>query len=109
MFPKLPSRIAAPCAVMALFVALASCSKQNVDAAPTSTFTGKVLLYDERGTALSDNSGTMVSLYENASLSTQTAADGSFSLPNVPTGTYRLKVEKAALPFNYGTYYPLKS
>ena len=105
MFPKLPSRIAASCAALALFAALANCTKQKEDAAPTSTFTGKVLLYDEHGTALSDNSGATVSLYENASISTQTAADGSFSLSNIPVGSYHLKVEKAALPLGYGTYY----
>ncbi|MBH8569801.1 hypothetical protein KB206_12985 [Microvirga sp. STS02] len=102
---KLPSRITASCAVLALFAAVASCTKQKEDAAPTSTFTGKVLLYDEHGTALTDNSGATVSLYENAAISTQTAADGSFSLSNIPVGSYHLKVEKAALPLNYGTYY----
>lgn len=102
MFPKLPSRIAASCAAVALFASLASCSKKEE---PTSTFTGKVLLYDERGTALTDNSGATVSLYEDASISTTTAVDGSFSLANAPLGPHRIKIEKCSAPICYGTYY----
>ena len=105
MFPKLHSRIAAPCAVAALLASLASCSKQKEDAAPTSTFTGKVLLYDERGTALSDNSGAQISVYDAPTVNTTTAADGSFSLAGVPAGPHRLKVEKTTTAVIFGTYY----
>jgi hypothetical protein len=92
-------------AFVALALVLAGCKREQNAAAPTSTFTGKVLLYDEQGIALSDNSGATVSLYDNPGVSTSTAADGSFMLTNVAAGRHRLKVEKYPAPSYYGTYY----
>jgi hypothetical protein len=108
MLPQLPSRIAASCAVVALFASLASCSKQKEEA-PTSTFTGKVVLHDLTGALLTDYSGTVVKLYDAPSISTTTAADGTFSLANVTAGPHRLQFENyvKATPVTiiYGTYY----
>lgn len=87
----------------ALILTLASCGIK--DAPPTTTFTGKVALYDEYGTILSDHSGAIVSLNEDASISTTTAVDGSFTLANAPLGPHRIKIEKKNSSLGYGSYY----
>jgi hypothetical protein len=89
-------------AAVALCLVFAGCEKE---AAPTSTYTGKVVLHDEFGHPLNDNSGVTVSLYEETSVKTSTAIDGSFSLSGIPMGKYTLKVEKEIPPVYYGTYY----
>lgn len=55
---------------------------------PTGNITGKVLLYG------SDNSEGILVTAEGTSYSVQTEADGSFTLANLPEGTYTLNYTK---------------
>ncbi|WP_345238334.1 hypothetical protein [Hymenobacter saemangeumensis] len=62
-------------------------------------------LYDETGALLSDHSGVQVSLYEDETVSTLTAANGSFTLANVLSGPHRLVMKKRVQGRFFGTYY----
>lgn len=78
---------------------LAGC-KESATTAKTS-FTGKVQLYDERGTQLTDHSGVTVRVLDDSQVATTTAADGSFTLPGVDMSAgSRLELVKAG----FGTY-----
>jgi hypothetical protein len=97
--------------VLTVFIVglLFSCSKENVQgpagaqgpAGPDGSSTisgnvsGKVLLYDSLGNALTDNSNAIV-LFENTSpqFSVTTHADGSFTTPNLSSGIYNLSISK---------------
>ncbi|UOE32529.1 carboxypeptidase-like regulatory domain-containing protein [Hymenobacter monticola] len=93
------------CVALALSAALVGCGKHEEAAAPTTTFTGKVVLHDEAGALLPDHSGTVISLYDAPATSTTTDADGSFSLANVAAGAHRLQIYKSVGTVSYGTYY----
>ena len=75
-------------------LSLGSCSSKE-GAGPTATYAGKVQVYDEFGTLLSDFGGVQVRLADKPAVQTLTAADGSFSLPQVPAGKHRLLLRHA--------------
>lgn len=82
-----------------LVLLLANCGKDK--ATPVVAYAGQVNLYDEFGAAIPNASGVAVSLYDDASISTQTAADGRFTLQVPTTGAQRLVFKKQ----NFGVYY----
>lgn len=87
---------------LALLSALASCEKNEEPARSIpGTYTGRVQLHDEFGARLTDNSGVEVSLYNNPDVTTQTAADGTFTLNGVPAGEHRVTLLKTG----YGFYH----
>lgn len=87
---------------LALLSVVAGCEKKEDPARSIpGTYTGRVQLYDEFQTRLTDNSGVKVSLYDDPDVATQTAADGTFTLSGVPAGEHRLLVFKSY----YGLYH----
>lgn len=59
---------------------------------------GMILLYDEEGNRQTDMSGVTVSI-DNSTVSTQTGADGKWTLDSIPYGTYDISYTKQG----YGT------
>jgi Carboxypeptidase regulatory-like domain len=59
---------------------------------------GMILLYDEEGNRQTDMSGVTVSI-DNSTVSTQTSADGKWTLDSIPYGTYDISYTKQG----YGT------
>lgn len=59
---------------------------------------GMILLYDEEGNRQTDMSGVTVSI-DNSTVSTQTGADGKWTLDSIPYGTYDISYAKQG----YGT------
>lgn len=83
-----------------LFLLATACSKDD-DPAPDPTvapITGTVALYDE-GTSTAERNGMTVTV-DGSTLRATTAADGKFTINDVPFGTKTLVFEKAG----YGTY-----
>jgi hypothetical protein len=58
-----------------------------------ANISGQVLLYDEEGSALPDNSGVKISI-DNSTISTTTKADGKWQLDSIPFGTYDISYSK---------------
>ncbi|PJJ54739.1 carboxypeptidase-like regulatory domain-containing protein [Hymenobacter chitinivorans] len=85
-----------------LALSFTGCDKSEADLAKaTVTYTGQVKLHDEFGAALTDHSGATVALYDDASITTQTAADGTFTLTGATPGKHRLLFAKRS----FGSYY----
>ena len=96
-------------AVLTLFLFSISCKKEDItgatgpqgppgkagDSTLSGPVYGKVALYDTLGNSIPDNSGVSV-LFENSSplINLSTAADGSFSAPNVPAGNYNITASR---------------
>lgn len=85
---------------LATLTALAGCGSKE-SASPSSGFEGKVQLTDEFGKAQTDQSGVLVTITDiTPQLTTRTAADGSYTLTNVPDGSHTVSFSKTG----YGTY-----
>lgn len=61
--------------------------------------TGKVIVYDSTGTALTDHSGVIVTI-DSLGLKDTTDVSGQYNFSRVPAGTYNFSYSKAG----YGTY-----
>lgn len=84
----------------ALFFGCSSDGNDDLIPANSGSISGSVNLYDE-GTTPTDKSGMKVTATSSTtSFSATTNADGAFSIPDVPYGTYTLLYEKSG----YGTY-----
>jgi hypothetical protein len=72
----------------------------NGNSTITGTVYGKVALFDSLGKAVTDNSGVTI-LFENTNpqISVTSAVDGSFTSPELSSGTYNLSFSKSG----YGT------
>jgi hypothetical protein len=80
--------------VITALTILGSCTSKD-DAAPSPAFSGQVQLTDEFGTNQTDRSGVLVTVADvSPQITTQTAADGTYHLRNVPTGTHTLTYTK---------------
>lgn len=58
-----------------------------------ANITGRILLYDEDGTAIPNNSGVKISI-DNSTISTTTKTDGRWQLDSIPFGTYDISYSK---------------
>ena len=92
-----------------LFILIAACSKNSshhsiavpdlIQAEKTrGNISGRILLYDGENIAATDNSGITVSI-DNTTVTTQTGADGRWTLDSIPKGTYDISYSKPG----YGT------
>ena len=92
-----------------LFILIAACSKNSshhsiavpdlIQAEKTrGNISGRILLYDGENIAATDNSGITVSI-DNNTVTTQTGADGRWTLDSIPKGTYDISYSKPG----YGT------
>jgi hypothetical protein len=92
-----------------LFILIAACSKNSshhtiavpdlIQAEKTrANISGRILLYDGENIAATDNSGITVSI-DNSTVTTQTGADGKWTLDSIPKGTYDISYSKPG----YGT------
>ena len=80
-----------------LALLLTSCGKDK--ATPVIEYAGQVILYDEFGAAIPNASGVAVSLYDDTSVNTQTAADGCFTLRATTTGAQRIVFKSSILAY----------
>ncbi len=78
----------------------ASCNQYDspVNAVP-GTISGKVNVNDEDGNSLRDLSGVTISL-DKTSISTQSNADGTWTLKDVPAGVYSISFSKPGYGLN---------
>lgn len=84
----------------ALLMGCSSDGEDDLTTPSSGNISGSVNLYDE-GTTPSDKSGMKVTATSaTTSFSATTDANGAFSIPDVPYGTYTLLYEKSG----YGTY-----
>ncbi len=90
--------------VIILLLFIAACGKnstQNSMVVPNliqaenkrANIIGQVLLYDEEGNSMQDNSGVNISI-DNSTISTTTKADGRWQLDSIPFGTYDISYSK---------------
>ena len=79
---------------------LMSCKGNSTSPLGTSTFAGRIALFDSAGHAINDFSGVTVQL-DNTNLQTATNADGSWEIDNVPAGQYDISATKSG----FGTFY----
>lgn len=95
-------RFIKPFFLLALLTTLVAC---NSDSNPTVTpsagrLTGKVQLWDDKTSTLSDNSGVTISIDDLTSTTAVTDASGTYTFENLPYDVHNLTVTKSG----YGTY-----
>lgn len=79
-----------------LLILTASCTKKEWQPALEGSMVGRVILFDEFGNQLNDNSGAKITAYGlDKNYVAYSDAEGRFELTGVPTGTYELHFEKA--------------
>ena len=100
-FPTLNIRRFLGAAVLpiALLVGMGGC-KTITSPGATSTFAGRIVLFDSTGYTMNDFSGATVQ-FDNTSFTTTTNADGSWEIDNVPEGQYDVSATKAG----FGTFH----